>query len=46
MRSLKRSQRARVKEHLDECAECQSVMVALTTKPEVLEAEDTLEKAG
>jgi RNA polymerase sigma-70 factor (ECF subfamily) len=45
-RSLKRSQRARVKEHLDECADCQSVMVALTAKPEVLEAEDTLEEAG
>ena len=45
-RSLKRSQRARVNEHLDQCAECQSVMIALSTKHVVLAAEDTLEEAG
>jgi RNA polymerase sigma-70 factor (ECF subfamily) len=47
VRGLKRNQRARVKEHVDHCAECQAVMAAETAKPSrVVEPEDTLDDAG
>ena len=46
LRSLKRNQRARIKEHVDQCAECQTVIMAATAKPgPVLEPEDTLDEA-
>ena len=47
LRSLKRNQRASIKEHVDQCAECQTVMMAATATPgPVLEPEDTLDEAG
>jgi RNA polymerase sigma-70 factor (ECF subfamily) len=47
MRSLKRNQRARIKEHVDHCEECQGVMMAATAKPEaILEVDETLDEAG
>jgi RNA polymerase sigma-70 factor (ECF subfamily) len=48
LRSLKRNQRARVKEHVDHCADCQAVLIAATSKPgPTLAPDDTLdEEAG
>jgi RNA polymerase sigma-70 factor, ECF subfamily len=47
LQSLKRNQRARIKEHVDQCAECQIVMMPTTARPgPVLKSEDTLDRVG
>jgi RNA polymerase sigma-70 factor (ECF subfamily) len=46
LRSLKRSQRARVKEHIDGCADCQRVLLANTEEGPLLTSDDVLDEAG
>jgi hypothetical protein len=47
LRSLKRNQRARVKEHVDRCPDCQAVMMAASSKPgPANDPDDALDEAG